>query len=532
MVSRNSLVFVLLLCAVILLQGAHRTTREDLIWQHRNLGKAFYENPTTQKQAVDEFRKALELNPASVRERLNYGLSLVRAGDIDRGMVELQAVQRQDPGLPHTWFNLGIAYKMQQKDTEAIAQFRELLRLAPNEPVAHYSLGFLYQRNGNSEAAVTEFETAARLDPNFAAPRFQLFSAYRNLDRTADAERVITEFRAIKEKQDQPDADKEDVNWSVYAEIYDPVPDLPRPSEAPVTSFRMRNLPGMADPNTAGVLALDFDGDGKPDALVWSDSGILLYRGGAELVDRGLSAIRHVLWVAAGDYDNDGLVDLCVVTHDAALLFRNAGPRGFEQQPLAASGSGFRTAVWIDYDHDRDLDLILLGDRNLLLRNDGTAGWEDRTPDFPFAPGQAVRAEAVRADPENTKAFDLLVSYPGRTVLYRDRLNGHYEATEVGQALPPANQQVGADFRGDGHLDRVLVTPMAKSSTPPTIRSQFPGWRSHCKVSKASKSPPARKSRSSLEPIISEHVTTPRRSLSTLAAANSSIPFASSGPTA
>src|SRR5215472_2729220 len=91
--------------------------------QHRNLGKAFYENPTTQKQAVDEFRKALDLNPGSTRERLNYGLSLLKAGETDSGIAELQAVQRQDPSLPHSWFNLGIAYKMQQRTTEAIEQF-------------------------------------------------------------------------------------------------------------------------------------------------------------------------------------------------------------------------------------------------------------------------------------------------------------------------------------------------------------------------------------------------------------------------
>ena len=37
----------------------------------RNLGKAFYENPTTQTQAVEEFRQALALAPNSPREILN-----------------------------------------------------------------------------------------------------------------------------------------------------------------------------------------------------------------------------------------------------------------------------------------------------------------------------------------------------------------------------------------------------------------------------------------------------------------------------
>ena len=40
---------------------------------------------------------------------------------------------------------------------------------------------------------------------------------------------------------------------------------------------------------------------------------------------------------------------------------------------------------------------------------------------------------------------------------YRDRLNGRYEATDLGQVLP-ASAQIEADFRGNGHLDRVLVT--------------------------------------------------------------------------
>src|SRR4029077_6547299 len=98
--------------AFLALQGQDAARlQEEKLWRHRNLGKAFYENPTTQTQAVAEFKAALDLAPDSARERLNYGLALLRAGKTEEGVAELLRVQKQDPKLPHTWFNLGIVYR-------------------------------------------------------------------------------------------------------------------------------------------------------------------------------------------------------------------------------------------------------------------------------------------------------------------------------------------------------------------------------------------------------------------------------------
>ena len=118
---------------------------QTLLWQRRNLGKAFYENPTMAQQAVEQFRLALALAPNSARERLNYGLALLRGGDMKNGMAELERVQKQDPKLPHTWFNLGIAYKKLGEFDKAQAEFEEMVRLAPDEPASHYQLGALYK---------------------------------------------------------------------------------------------------------------------------------------------------------------------------------------------------------------------------------------------------------------------------------------------------------------------------------------------------------------------------------------------------
>src|ERR1700734_1732745 len=110
--------------AILLAVACSKPHNQNLLDQHRNLGKAFYENPTTQQQAVLEFQQALEIAPDSARDKLNYALALLKVqGREEEAIKLLQEVQRQDPSLPHTWFNLGIYYRRQGDTARAMAQF-------------------------------------------------------------------------------------------------------------------------------------------------------------------------------------------------------------------------------------------------------------------------------------------------------------------------------------------------------------------------------------------------------------------------
>src|SRR5262249_15993317 len=147
-----------------------RKNIEEQLSQYRNLGKAFYENPATHQEAVREFQQALSLAPDSPREKLNYALALLRtSGREEEAVRRLQEVQRQDPALPHTWFNLGIYYKRQADANRAIAQFEGLIARAPDEPIGHYQLGSLYRQLNRNADARMQFERAAELNPLLAA---------------------------------------------------------------------------------------------------------------------------------------------------------------------------------------------------------------------------------------------------------------------------------------------------------------------------------------------------------------------------
>ena len=213
---------------------------EDRLWRYRNLGKALYENPTTQQQAVDEFRKARDLAPNSTREIINYGLALLRAGDVAGGIAQLEKAQKLDPKIPHTWFNLGIAFKKQAEFDRALTQLQQMARLVPNEPIVHYQLGALQKLANNLPVATAEFERARDLNPRLAAPHFQLFGIYRQANRPEEAAAELAKFQELK-KQQEGAAVPEDMEWTVYSEIFDapPAPPAVPPSSASYQGERL-----------------------------------------------------------------------------------------------------------------------------------------------------------------------------------------------------------------------------------------------------------------------------------------------------
>jgi len=443
--------------AIVLVEGG--STNEELLWRYRNLGKALFETPTTVAQSAVELKKALDLAPGSFRERLNYGLALLRAGNNKEAIAELEKAQKQEPGLPYTWFNLGVAYKREGRYPDAVRQFERMTQLAPEEPVSHYNLGLLYNLTGREQDALKQFEIAAKLDLKLVAPRFQIYNVYRLTGKDEEAAKALAVFMEAKKRQKEAD-DSEDMEWCFYAELYDPIQAQPAaPVAAPAElKFQDRRLAGTVEPKTAGLLAIDSTGDGSADLLAWSRGGIRLYRKGKDLVENsGLQDIQGVISVAAGDFDNDERTDLCVLTESGPLLYRNVKGR-FEKKQASLPKGRFEAAVWLDFDHDYDLDLFLFGTQSVLLRNEQGV-LRDYTAHFPFVAGRAIAAVPFRVVPD-TKGIDLAVSYADRPgVLYSDQMRGVFVAAALDAVPPGATSLRAADMDNDSWVDLAFSGP-------------------------------------------------------------------------
>ena len=144
-----------------------------------------------------------------------------------------------------------------------------------------------------------------------------------------------------------------------------------------------------------GVVLFDYDGDDDLDAyLVQSGDlpGVSSDRDGLSHLyrNRGDGSFERVTTAAgvgnadgygmgaiAGDYDNDGLLDLYVLNFEANRLYKNRGDGGFTDV-TAAAGVGDPlwsvSAAWADFDGDGDLDLYVVNYLDFTMDNNKWCG--------------------------------------------------------------------------------------------------------------------------------------------------------------
>jgi hypothetical protein len=229
---------------------------------------------------------------------------------------------------------------------------------------------------------------------------------------------------------------------------------------APTTIGGERTKEFILETTGGGVAILDYDDDGWPDVFLVNGSRLdgatapsRLYRnlgdGTFRDVSGGSGLDRHG-WgqgVCAGDYDNDGRVDLFVSYYGQSVLYRNQAGGTF-RDTTAAAGLGFPTdrystgCAFLDYDRDGRLDLFV----------SAYLAQEDARRYRPGTPGQSCswKGMVVMCGPAGLRG--------ARNVLYRGHANGTFTDVSEKAGILAAAPSYGftplvLDYDNDGWPD-------------------------------------------------------------------------------
>ncbi len=144
---------------------------------YNTLGQLF-EKKDRPKDALDAYKKAIDLDPTLPMPHFNLGLFYVNRGDPARGQAEIQESLRLRPQNASGWYNLGTVAIQRGENDKAIAALQKAVAIEPKHLGARLNLGTALANTGQLDAAIDAYREALRVDPKFLKAWTSLGATY------------------------------------------------------------------------------------------------------------------------------------------------------------------------------------------------------------------------------------------------------------------------------------------------------------------------------------------------------------------
>ncbi|MGA3327664.1 MAG: rhomboid family intramembrane serine protease [Terriglobia bacterium] len=163
---------------------------------HLLLGEA-YRHGKQYDEAMEEFHKAIDLEPNFAETHAELGLALRQKGQNDQAIAEYRKALALKPDDPAVNNNLGYALAKMGRHDEAITALEKSLHARPDNAETLDSLGFALAGKGQYEAAIGKYRQALKNAPAHAVIHLHLAQALTGLGRLDEAKQEFAEANRL-----------------------------------------------------------------------------------------------------------------------------------------------------------------------------------------------------------------------------------------------------------------------------------------------------------------------------------------------
>lgn len=121
-------------------------------------GLAHDESTERMDEAMDAYRRALELDPSLAAAHTNLGIACYRRGKTDEARQHFERALSLDPDLPEAGYNLANLHEETGELDLAIAEYRRVALTSPTFADAHFNLAIALEKVGSRIQAAEHFE--------------------------------------------------------------------------------------------------------------------------------------------------------------------------------------------------------------------------------------------------------------------------------------------------------------------------------------------------------------------------------------
>jgi tetratricopeptide (TPR) repeat protein len=140
-------------------------SNDYLIQQDRGLAYAKLGNHS---QAIEDYDRAIEINPKYMEAYLNRGAAYGKLGDNRRAISDYDRAIKINPKCALAYLNRGVAVNELGNHTQAIEDYDRAIEFDPENADAYDNRGAAYAKLGNYSQAISDYNRAIGINPKHA----------------------------------------------------------------------------------------------------------------------------------------------------------------------------------------------------------------------------------------------------------------------------------------------------------------------------------------------------------------------------